>query len=136
MFKSKKELAIALASGKMFKESGGWICKFDPDLTQPFVCIKADTEWKPMVAVWDRYAEMVEVKPADTLPALLINTRVNVRQGPTYDFEPRYFKEFDSDGKMLCFIDGKTSFTSTDGGTITWELWVVVGGPFNGEKNF
>jgi len=70
---------------------------------------------------WDKIEFEIPKRP---LPNLEVDTKVIV-----WDFEGdlkkrRYFKEFNKDGKITCFISGATSLTAN--GTIKWKYWELA----------
>lgn len=144
MFKSKKEMIREMmVDGEMFEHKPtGYICKFDPEcindqshLTSysPFVCrpkVSTSAEgdsWRPMDSLWSKYAEITKapkvLNDISHLPDLEIDTKVQVRERPGDDFDTRYFKEFDENGSMWCFLDGRTSQTSKDDDVLLWKFW-------------
>ena len=70
---------------------------------------------------WDELKFEVPKKP---LPDLKVDTKVLVNSAKGSRKVKRYFKEFDKDGKIVCFAGGNTSW-SNDGET-TWDYWELV----------
>lgn len=68
--------------------------------------------------VWDEIKYEVPTKP---LPDIEIDTPVIVWDFPQ-DKHRRYFSNF-TNGKIRCFLGGKTSWSSVDGSTQRWENW-------------
>lgn len=48
-----------------------------------------------------------------------VDTKVLIRDSVEFDWTPRHFSEY-KDGKVYCFIDGRTSFTSKSN-TMFWK---------------
>ena len=68
--------------------------------------------------------EMLEIQNKPEL-SIKTNTKVLVwidEGGEKYE---RYFKRFDSDGKIVCFTGGVTDWDS-DGGETKWNYWELV----------
>ncbi len=142
MFNNLGELAIALSAERVFKDKYGTVMKFDPlgkeDCGSPFVCKhRHSNEWLVMTSCWFEYETVKEVFSSFTeLPDLLRDTTVLVAMTSDDDFEPQYFSHFDENGNMLCFSDGKTSYTETYGRVTLWNRWMVCGGPHDSTRNF
>ncbi len=134
MFKNQREMAIGLASSNdEFKDNDNnrYRCVDDGKGHSPFqVQLKEIGSWRPIEAFWSRYAELRE---ASELPDLEINTEVLVRNSAGEDVRTRHFEGWQEDGKMLCFNDGRTSFTNC--GSSSWKYWRVSGGECVGENN-
>ncbi len=134
MFKNKKEMAIGLASSNdEFEDNDNNRYRFvdDGKDRSPFqIQLKGIGSWRPIETFWDRY---VELKKAFDLPDLEMNTEVLVRHSNDEDVRMRHFEGWQEDGKMLCFDDGRTSFTNC--GTSSWAYWKVSGGEHVGENN-
>lgn len=67
---------------------------------------------------WD---EVKITAPRKPLPDLPVDTKVLVWNNGT-DKLPRHFSRFDESGKIECYLEGQSSWT-TDGGTSCWENW-------------
>ncbi len=139
MFKNAKEMALALASSENeFTDDDGnrYKCFADGDeySHSPFRVFR-NNKWEGIESFWCRYAQM---KQATSLPSLPIDTKVLVSSDNS-EWEEAHFAEFGIDnGKdyIECFYDGKTSHTTSDGGTQAYKYWIVVAGKFKGKKNF
>ena len=77
---------------------------------------------KNQTLFWDEIKFEVPKKP---LPDLKVDARVIVwdtKKGEKYNM---YFKEFDDKGRVICFANGATSWTS-DRSTRRWNYWEVA----------
>jgi len=71
---------------------------------------------------WDEIKFEIPKKP---LPNLKVDTKVIVWESGEYILkEKRHFKEFNNKGKIVCFINGYTSWTSRN--TEEWEYWELA----------
>ncbi len=93
-----------------------------------------NNKWEDIGNFWRRYAEL---KQSTSLPSLPIDTKVLVSNDKS-EWVTAHFAEFGiADGKdyVECFYDGKTSHTTSDGGTQDYRYWKVVAGEFKGKSN-
>ena len=74
------------------------------------------------VLFWDKVEFKIPERPA---PALKVDTRVVVWSGDGCEKYKRYFKEFDENGVIICFLNGKTSWTSNGIGE-DWSHWELA----------
>ncbi len=137
MFKTEKEFADAMLSGKVFKNKG-WICKFDPAVLKkqstysPFVCrCEYSNDWKPMNASWFQHKDMIEI--FEDCPDIEVDTKVEVCDELCDDWVAAHFDRWMDDGTMSCFACGRTSHSEDS--TATWKYWRIIGGEFNGKSN-
>jgi len=72
--------------------------------------------------LWDEVEFETPKKP---LPSLEEDAKVLVWNVGGLRKHKRHFKEFDSDGEIVCFIGGETSWT-TCGETNNWTYWEVA----------
>ena len=71
---------------------------------------------------WDKIKFEIPKRP---LPDLKVDTKVIVWNSEEYVLkEKRYFKEFNNKGKIVCFINGYTSWTSSN--TDEWKYWELA----------
>ncbi len=69
-------------------------------------------------------------------PELEVDTKVFVAHGTESKWKPRYFKGWDKQGSMLCYSDGKTSFSSlSNDDTNKWRRWKIAEGEHKDETN-
>jgi len=69
---------------------------------------------------WDEVKFDIPKKP---LPDLAIDTKVLVWDLEGVVMYKRYFKKFNNDGKIVCFEDGKTSWSSPKNKEVSWSYW-------------
>jgi hypothetical protein len=62
--------------------------------------------------------------PKPPLPDLEVDTKVFVWVIDTVRYK-RHFSHFDKEGNIVCFDDGKTSWT-TEGCVASWENWELI----------
>jgi len=65
------------------------------------------------------------IPPKKPLPKLEVDTKILVWEYNEKAKQKRYFSHFNNDGKICCFISGKTSWTVENGreDTTKWEHW-------------
>lgn len=69
------------------------------------------------------WSEVVIEAPSKPLPALVVDSKVIVWVAPVQKFK-RYFSHFDPSGRIACFADGATSWTSKH--TVEWDNWELA----------
>ena len=94
------------------------VVQFEEDRTSFTIEGKLYPEDKYPILFWDEIKFNIPKKP---LPDLKVDTEVIVWDIKDFMYK-RYFKEFNNDGKIVCFSDGSTSWSS-DGNTETWRHW-------------
>ena len=72
---------------------------------------------------WDEVKFDIPKKP---LPDLAIDTKVIVWVMEGYEKRKRYFKKFDKNGKIVCFSDGTTSWSSPKNKEVSWSYWELA----------
>lgn len=74
-------------------------------------------------------------KTVHALPELEIDTQVLVKQVKDEYWTTRHFRKWSKAGNMLCFDDGRTSFTAIEDRYSAWKYWKVIDGKFISENN-
>ena len=120
---------------KLYSVEDGWgvledITDRDHPLTIQFdSCRKSFTldgkryiDSKNPTLFWDKIEFEI---PKRQLPDLKVDTPVLVWKSGEYVLkEKRHFKEFNNKGKIVCFINGYTSWTSSN--TDEWKYWELA----------
>ena len=71
---------------------------------------------------WDKIEFKIPKKRQ--LPNLKVDTKVIVWDTEGEPKKRRYFKEFNKDGKITCFVKGATSWATSN--TVEWKYWELV----------
>ncbi len=134
----QKEGIQALIDGRRFKDKKGNVYLWSDDnlFNSPFrVNVKDEADMIPgLHNFWDVLDELVEI--FETIE-LEVDTRVFVSHHSSGETRPRYFKGWDEQGNMLCYSNGKTSFSvSPTDKTFCWKYWKVDGGIHKGKTNY
>ena len=137
MKKQKKMLASAKVGDKLYSMEDGWgtVIKVITGSLYPlsiqFECHRIDftldgkrwTSSKNATLFWDEIKLEVPKKP---LPKLEIDTKVLVWNVEGDIKMKRHFKKFNTNGKIVCFIGGETSWSSKDGYISGWSHWELA----------
>ncbi len=133
----QKEGIQALMDGRRFKDKKGNIYLWSDDnlYKSPFrVNVKDRVDMRPgLHNFWDVLDELVEIFDN---PDLAVDTRVLVTNERNCTLQPRYFQEWDEQGNMICYSNGRTSFSSFTYDTSKWLFWEVARGIHKGKTNF
>ncbi len=138
MFKNTAEMAIAIASGRRFKDPDGFIYLFttekrnqDGQFTSPFKIMSPEGTYADMSTNWANFATLEEI--FSNLPDLEVDAIVSVRDSENDFWRVRHFKEWRlKDGKIICFTDGKTSSEANETDYTTWKFWGFNEGKYQG----
>ena len=78
---------------------------------------------KRPVLFWDKIEFEIPKKP---LPRLKVDAKVFVWNKEGDIKVKRHFKRFDTDGRIICFASGGTSWTSDDNEEIKYDYWELA----------
>jgi len=74
------------------------------------------------ILFWDKIE--FEIPKKRPLPDLKVDTKVIVWDTEGEPKKRRYFKEFNKDGGITCFVKGATSWATSN--TVEWKYWELV----------
>ena len=72
---------------------------------------------------WDKIKFEVPKKP---LPNLEVDTPVLVWDKEGDKKRKRHFAEFDKNDRIICFVNGETSWSSSNGDVSSWNYWELA----------
>jgi len=86
-------------------------------------CLDSETNW-----IWEMSEQIFH--EINALPQLSIDAPILVGFAEDIIIYPRHFKSWEADNKVLCFADGKTSFsvskTPEPAKTFLWSFWKLL----------